>query len=113
MRCASDNDILQLMRLCRTEIAAKADVGVTLTATAVATDWSGDSAPYTQTIDIAGLSGDADAIVGLDDAASAAQRAACRLARLTPTAQADGTLTLTAEGTKPAVDLPIFVRVLH
>jgi hypothetical protein len=50
--------------------------------------------------------------VGLASTASAAQRAAAREAQLMCTAQSSGSITITADGTKPTVSLPIIVRVV-
>lgn len=84
----------------------------TVTATATAAGWTG-SGPYTQEIAIAGMTATLNAIVGLSDAATAEQRDKCRAAMITPTAQSAGTITLTADGDKPGIDLPIAVTILE
>ena len=84
----------------------------TVTATATAAGWTG-SGPYTQEIAIAGMTATLNAIVGLSNAATAEQREACRAAMITPTAQGAGTITLTADGDKPGIDLPIAVTILE
>ena len=78
------------------------EVPVTLTAAG----WTGAAAPYAQTVAVANSYGD----IGPANSATAAQRAAYRAALIAVTAQADGSVTLVADGDKPAVDIPAVVR---
>ena len=75
-------------------------------------NWSGTSAPYTQTISVSGLTAAASGDIGLAQTATAEQRAAARAAMLCVTGQAAGTLTITADGDKPTVDIPVTVTIL-
>ena len=83
-----------------------------VSATATAAGWTG-SGPYTQEIAVTGMTATLNAIVGLSDTATAEQRDKCRAAMITPTAQGAGTITLTADGDKPGIDLPIAVTILE
>ena len=83
-----------------------------VSATATAAGWTG-SGPYTQEIAVTGMTATLNAIVGLSDTATAEQRDKCRAAMITPTAQGAGTITLTADGGKPGIDLPIAVTILE
>ena len=78
-----------------------------VTATATAAGWSGDIP--VQTISVAGMTADSIAWVGLPETATAQQRDAARKAVMSPTAQGVGTITLTCDGAKPAIDIPIIV----
>ena len=82
------------------------EVAVTLTAAG----WTGAAAPYAQTVAVAGLLANSYGDIGPANSATAAQRAAYRAALIAVTAQADGSVTLVADGDKPAVDIPAVVR---
>lgn len=82
------------------------EVPVTLTAAG----WIGAAAPYAQTVAVAGLLANSYGDIGPANSATAAQRAAYRSALIAVTAQADGSVTLVADGDKPAVDIPAVVR---
>ncbi len=83
------------------------DITATLSAT-----WTGSAAPYTQSIAISGMTAAKKIQVGLAPTATAAQYAAAAKAQLHCTAQSAGSITVTAFGTKPAIALPIVVRVV-
>lgn len=78
-----------------------------VTATATAAGWSGDIP--VQTINVTGMTATSIAWVGLPETATAQQRDAARKAVMSPTAQGAGTITLTCDGAKPAIDIPIIV----
>lgn len=84
-------------------------ISVTVSASA----WSGTSAPYTAKVSVSGMTATDNAIVGLAPTATQDQRYACRKAQITPTAQSSGSITLTADGSKPNISLPIVVTILE
>ena len=93
------------------DLAAKADKPTTTEATLLASGWTGDSAPYTYTLSVTGVTADShqEFCPGLD--ITTAQLTALQAANIQDGGQAEGTVTLKAFGTKPTIDLPI--RVLH
>lgn len=91
---------------------SKADKPQTYTAVLTAAGWAGSKAPYTQTVSIAGVPADGVVIVGLAANVSEQQIEVCRAARIEPTQQAAGAITVAAQGVKPGVDLPISATVV-
>lgn len=82
------------------------------TTATLSTTWTGSAAPYTQAVAISGMTADAKIEVGLASTATAEQYAAAAAAQLMCTAQAAGSITMTAYGEKPTVAIPILVRVV-
>ena len=93
-------------------LAGKADATLTVTAKATAAGWTGEAAPYTQVIAVAGMTQACSAVVGLADTATQEQRKACREGMISPVGQAAGSVTLVADGRKPEADLPVVVMIL-
>lgn len=86
------------------------NISLMLTGT-VGTGWSGTSAPYTIAVTVTGvLASGADYIVDLAMNATTAQRAAWNAGSIKATAQGANTITLTADGIKPTITLPIQVK---
>lgn len=81
-----------------------ANVAATLTASG----WSGN----TQTVSVADLTGNDDGDVALAPTITAEQITAAADAILLATAQAAGSITITAFGAVPSIDIPIIVRVV-
>lgn len=79
------------------------------TATLTAAGWTGDSAPYTQTVTVTGLAADAHLIVGLAPTVTAEEMEAAAAAMLLATGQAAGSITISAFGDKPEAALPILI----
>ena len=96
----------------QTQLDAKAEKSMTVLATLTSAGWVGSAAPYTQTVTIAGMTASANGLVQLSQSANQAARNAASVARLNPTAQAENSITITADGTKPTVDIPIAVLIL-
>lgn len=74
--------------------------------------WAGSSAPYTQTLTVTGLGATQNGSISVAQSATADQRAAASKAKLSVTGQAAGSLTITADGTKPTIDIPVTVILL-
>ena len=78
-------------------------------ASLTAAGWTGDAAPYTQAVSLEGVAATAHLIIGLAPTATAAQVAAAAAAQLLATAQAAGSVTISAFGEKPTEALPILI----
>ena len=63
-------------------------------------------------IEIREVDAGAELVLHPNKAATAEQRAAARAALLALTGSGDGSVTIVADGTKPAIDLPVSVEVL-
>lgn len=81
-------------------------------ATLVASAWTGTASPYTQSVSVEGIYFYTNGDIGLDQDATAEQRAAAREAMLCITGQGNGSITVTADGAKPTVDIPIAITIL-
>lgn len=95
----------------KAKLDAKADKLITTEATLLASGWTGDSAPYSYTLSVTGVTANShqEFLPALD--ITAAQLTALQAANIQDGGQAEGTVTLKAFGTKPTIDLPI--RVLY
>lgn len=83
------------------------------TVQALYANWVGASAPYTNTINVTGVTTTNNIVVGLSPNTSAAQYAAFAGGEIICTAQGSGTITLTAYGRKPSADINIAVLILE
>ena len=84
------------------------EVSVTLTAAS----WVGSQAPYTQSVTVTGMTTTKSGFTGISQSATAAQRAVASSAKLAITSQGTNTITITADGAKPSLDIPIVVTLL-
>lgn len=90
------------------DLAAKADKSTDTTATLLASGWTGDSAPYSYTLAVAGVTADSnqELLPALD--ITTEQLSALQAANIQDGGQAAGSITLKAFGEdKPTIDLPI------
>ena len=93
-------------------LAGKAVKSVAVTVTATVAGWKG-TGPYTQTINVTGVTASNNIIAGLASSATSEQRAAAREAAMAVTAQGAGTIAITCDGSSaPTVDLPVAVIIL-
>ena len=88
------------------EYFAPKSTSVNVTLTAVG--WSGNA----QTVSVSGLGATQNGVVGIAATATQPQREAARAALLSVTAQAAGSLTITADGDKPSVNIPLTVTLM-
>ena len=95
----------------RTNIAAISASAYTVTVAAA--NWSGNAAPYTNTVTVTGLSATAHIVVGPAASTTAAQFEAISDGEIVCTAQAAGSITLTAYGEKPTVDVVMSILALE
>lgn len=97
----------------RTAWNSKAAPARNVTATLSAAGWTGSAAPYTQTISVSGVTMDVTQVVeaGLADSATAEQREVARAAMLFPSDKVEAGITVTADGDKPSIDLPVTVVI--
>lgn len=78
-----------------------------------ASEWSGNAAPYTYTVNLSGVTATNVNEIIYSATASEDQIKAYQSAGLRDGGQSDGTLTLKAIGTKPTVDIPLTIIVRH
>lgn len=93
-------------------IETKAESSISRSATLSASKWTGTQAPYSQQVTVSGISAVQNGFVSISQSATAAQREAAREAMLSVTGQASGVLTVSADGDKPSVDIPISITLL-
>ena len=89
------------------DVQNKADKSTDTTATLLASGWTGDSAPYSYTLAVAGVTADSNQELLPALGITTEQLAALQAANIQDDGQAGGTVTLKAFGTKPTIDLPI------
>lgn len=82
-----------------------------VSATLSSGSWSG-TGPYTQAVTVSGMTSAKKAIVGLALSATTEQFEAALDALLHVTSQGTDTITVTAEGDEPSVDIPILIEIV-
>lgn len=93
-------------------LSDKADKSRSVTATLLAASWS-DTAPYTQSISVEGLTANQNGSIAIAPGATPEQLQAATDAVLSVSAQTDGGLTVSAGHAKPSVDIPVVVVILN
>lgn len=75
--------------------------------------WTGDTAPYSQTLNVPAMTATCNAIVGLANTATEEQRIAARKAVLFATEQGNGKIVIVCDERVPTVDLPVAITILE
>jgi hypothetical protein len=84
-----------------------------ITATLTVAGWTGDAAPYTQTVTgLAGVTAASKLEIGLAETATDEEYEASVNAKLRAVSSGSGSVTVKAYGTKPAMDIPVLVRMV-
>ena len=89
----------------------KANKPIVISATILATGWTGDSLPYTNTLAVEGVTESNVVDVSLPDTLTADEIAAYQEAQILNGSQSDGSITLNAWGIVPLIDLPVTVII--
>lgn len=93
-------------------LGEKANSSIAVGATLLSSAWNGIDAPFTQSLSIDGLTASQNGTISVSHDATAAQREAARDAMLSVVGQADGTLTIAADGEMPEIDIPVYIILL-
>lgn len=85
-----------------------------LALTLIAANWTGSSAPYTQTIIFSTpFTNDIAGVVGLAEQATTTQINAAKEADMTATSLTKTAITIVANGDKPVIDIPITLETVY
>lgn len=103
----SDSNMIKL----DTALAGKADNSITVSTSLTASGWSAGDMP-SQEITVDGLTADHNGMIFVSNDATTDQREAARKAALSVVGQADGTLTIVADGDVPEIDIPVCVTLI-
>ena len=91
----------------------KADKSKSETATLLSSAWTGENAPYTQTISVENLTAEQNGNISVSKSSSFEQRDAARAAMLSVVGQQNGSLTIAADGDKPETDIPVDIILFY
>lgn len=93
-------------------LGEKANSSVAIYTTLLASAWAGVNAPFTQELSVEGLTASQNGVIDVAHDATATQREIAREAMLSVVGQADGTLTIAADGEMPESDIPVYIILL-
>lgn len=93
-------------------LGEKANSSVAIYTTLLASAWVGVNAPYTQELSVEGLTASQNGVIDVAHDATTTQREIAREAMLSVVGQADGTLTIAADGEMPEFDIPVYIILL-
>lgn len=91
----------------------KADKSKSETAILLSSAWTGESAPYTQTISVENLTAEQNGNISVSKNSTFEQREAARAAMLSVVGQQNGSLTIAADGDKPETDIPVDIILFY
>lgn len=95
-----------------TALGEKANSSVLVSATLLASAWTGIDSPFTQDITVTGLTATQNGTISVAHNATFEQREMAREAMLSVVGQEDGKLTIAADGEMPDIDIPVVVILL-
>lgn len=93
-------------------LGRKADSSVPVHTVLLSTAWSGVIAPFTQTLEVEGLTATQNGSISVAHDATAEQREIAREAMLAVIGQEDGKLIIAADGEMPERDIPVYIILL-
>lgn len=95
-----------------TALGEKANSSVLVSATLLASAWTGVDSPFTQDITVTGLTATQNGTISVAHNATFEQREMAREAMLSVVGQEDGKLTIAADGEMPDIDIPVYIILL-
>lgn len=95
-----------------TALGEKANSSVLVSATLLASAWTGIDSPFTQDITVTGLTATQNGTISVAHNATFEQREMAREAMLSVVGQEDGKLTIAADGEMPERDIPVYIILL-
>lgn len=93
-------------------LGEKANSSVLVSATLLASAWTGIDSPFTQDITVTGLTAIQNGTISVAHNATFEQREMAREAMLSVVGQEDGKLTIAADGEMPDIDIPVYIILL-
>lgn len=93
-------------------LSEKADKSVVKTAVLYASQWVGDTEPYSQRIEVDGLTETTNGVISIAQHSGAEERESARKSALFVTEQGDGYLVVVADKDKPDVDIHVSITII-